>query len=191
MQRHDVTFLQLGNAQRFSQGRSSGGSVEIIAGPGSDIHISPGGAEDAGPDDVSGASAALTSSGRLQHNGNTLRTVLEVGTGSGYQAAVLAEIAAEVYSIEIVEPLAQRAARDLAAAGYDRVEVRAGDGYAGWPEHAPFDAILVTAAPDHVPEPLQAQLAVGGRMVLPVGPDGGIQELIVLEKQPDGRIAPW
>ena len=114
--------------------------------------------------------------------------VLEVGTGSGYQAAVLAEIVAQVYTIEIVEPLAHQAARDLAAAGYSRVEVRAGDGYAGWPEHAPFDAILVTAAPDHVPEPLKAQLAVGGRMVLPVGPDGGIQELIVLEKQPDGRL---
>jgi protein-L-isoaspartate(D-aspartate) O-methyltransferase len=95
--------------------------------------------------------------------------VLEIGTGSGYQAAVLAEIGAEVWTIEIVEPLAERAARDLAACGYDRVRVRAGDGYRGWPSEAPFDAILVTAAPDHVPEPLVEQLAVGGRLVIPVG----------------------
>jgi len=94
--------------------------------------------------------------------------VLEVGTGSGYQAAVLGEIADEVYSIEIVEPLAERARAILAERGYDNVHVRAGDGYRGWPEAAPFDAILVTAAAPRVPQPLVDQLAVGGRLVIPV-----------------------
>lgn len=94
--------------------------------------------------------------------------VLEVGTGSGYQAAVLAEMGVEVFSIEIVEPLAKQAAATLSELGYD-VTVRHGDGYAGWPEHAPFDAILVTAAPPRIPEPLEAQLALGGRLVIPVG----------------------
>ncbi|MEZ5962438.1 MAG: protein-L-isoaspartate(D-aspartate) O-methyltransferase [Planctomycetota bacterium] len=111
-------------------------------------------------------------------------TVLEVGTGSGYQAAVLAELVRRVYSIEIVEPLAASAARTLRAAGYTNVEVRAGDGYAGWPAHAPFDAVLVTAAPDHVPEPLLDQLRIGGRMVLPIG--RGFQDLIVIEKGASG-----
>ena len=95
--------------------------------------------------------------------------VLEVGTGSGYQAAILAELAGEVYSIEIVEPLAERAAATLAHLGYDRVRVRAGDGYRGWPEAAPFDAIVVTAAPREVPPALLEQLAPGGRLVIPVG----------------------
>ena len=95
--------------------------------------------------------------------------VLEIGTGSGYQTAVLAELAATVYSIEIVPPLAARAAATLDELGYDNVQVREGDGYAGWPEAAPFDAIMVTAAPDHVPQPLVDQLAVGGRMIIPVG----------------------
>jgi protein-L-isoaspartate(D-aspartate) O-methyltransferase len=95
--------------------------------------------------------------------------VLEVGTGSGYQAAVLAELGAQVWSIEIVEALATRAAADLARLGYSSVHVRAGDGYRGWPDEAPFDAIIVTAAPDHIPQPLLDQLAVGGRMVIPVG----------------------
>lgn len=95
--------------------------------------------------------------------------VLEVGTGSGYQAAVLAEVGAEVYSIEIVEPLARRAADALKSAGYGGVNLRIGDGYRGWPEAAPFDRIIVTAAPDHVPPALVDQLAVGGRMVIPVG----------------------
>ncbi len=113
--------------------------------------------------------------------------VLEVGTGSGYQAAVLGELVRQVYSIEIVEPLALRAARDLQDAGYRNIEVRAGDGYAGWPKHAPFDSIIVTAAPDHVPAPLVEQLKVGGRLVIPVGPQGWPgQELVVLEKQADG-----
>jgi protein-L-isoaspartate(D-aspartate) O-methyltransferase len=96
--------------------------------------------------------------------------VLEVGTGSGYQAAVLAQMGAKVYSIEIVEPLAKRAKALLDELGYgNRVEVRHGDGYNGWPEHAPFDAVLVTAAPPKVPEPLKQQLKVGGRLVIPVG----------------------
>lgn len=111
--------------------------------------------------------------------------VLEVGTGSGYQAAVLAELVGEVYTIEIVEPLARRAERDLGRLGYGNVFVRAGDGYRGWPEAAPFDAIIVTCAPDHVPEPLVAQLRDGGRMVIPVGPEGGHQELVLLTKRGD------
>ncbi|MCZ6596603.1 MAG: protein-L-isoaspartate(D-aspartate) O-methyltransferase [Planctomycetota bacterium] len=95
--------------------------------------------------------------------------VLEVGTGSGYQAAVLAEIVGDVFTIEIVEELADRAAATLRSLEVHNVHVRAGDGYRGWPEEAPFDAIMVTAAPDHVPEPLMGQLRVGGRLVLPVG----------------------
>jgi protein-L-isoaspartate(D-aspartate) O-methyltransferase len=113
--------------------------------------------------------------------------VLEIGTGSGYQAAVLAEITGEVYSIEIVETLAARAARTLDALGYDAVRVRAGDGYRGWPEAAPFDAIIVTAAPDHVPGPLVEQLRIGGRLVLPVGDVE--QELVRLVRLPSGEMA--
>ncbi len=108
--------------------------------------------------------------------------VLEVGTGSGYQAAVLARLVAEVFTIEIVEPLAARAKADLARLGFKNVQVRAGDGYRGWPEAAPFDAIIVTCAPDRVPEPLVQQLKDGGRMVIPVG-DYGDQQLYVLEKR--------
>ncbi len=115
-------------------------------------------------------------------------TVLEVGTGSGYQAAVLAEIAAEVYTIEIVEPLGRQARETLARLGYDNVHVRIGDGYAGWPEHAPFDAIVVTAAPEHVPQPLIEQLAPGGRLVIPVGDQRGAQTLEVHEKTADGEV---
>ncbi len=110
--------------------------------------------------------------------------VLEVGTGSGYQAAVLAELAEEVYSIEIVEPLAERAGKDLARLGYPKVEVRHGDGYRGWPERAPFDAIVVTAAPDHVPQPLVEQLAVGGRLVIPVG--RWAQDLLLVTRDAEG-----
>ena len=95
--------------------------------------------------------------------------VLEIGTGSGYQAAVLGELAREVYTIEIVPELAERARATLESLGYSKVHVRAGDGYLGWPEQAPFDAIMVTAAPDHVPQPLIDQLALGGRLVIPVG----------------------
>ena len=112
--------------------------------------------------------------------------VLEIGTGSGYQSAVLGEIAAEVYSIEILPDLAQAAAGKLRQLGYTNVEVRAGDGYRGWPEHAPFDGIVVTAAPERIPQPLLDQLAVGGRMVIPVG--GFFQELKVFTKERDGRI---
>lgn len=114
--------------------------------------------------------------------------VLEVGTGSGYQAAVLAELAGQVYTIEIVAPLAEQAARDLRALGYDNIEVKAGDGYAGWPEHAPFDAIVVTAAPERIPAPLLEQLKPGGRLVIPVGPLHSAQELRLVEKQQDGSV---
>ncbi len=110
--------------------------------------------------------------------------VLEIGTGSGYQAAVLAEIAAEVYSIEIVAPLAKRAKATLAKLGYENIHLRTGDGYRGWPEAAPFDAIVITAAPDHVPAPLLEQLALGGVMVVPVG--GSEQELLRFTRLEDG-----
>jgi protein-L-isoaspartate(D-aspartate) O-methyltransferase len=108
--------------------------------------------------------------------------VLEIGTGSGYQAAVLAELVAEVYTIEIVKPLAQSAEIRLSELGYKNVHVKADDGYKGWPENAPFDAIIVTAAPDHVPQPLVEQLKEGGRMVIPVG-GAVVQHLNVLEKR--------
>ena len=113
--------------------------------------------------------------------------VLEVGTGSGYQAAVLAECVAKVYSIEIVASLAQRARAALDAVGYRNVETRVGDGYLGWPEAAPFDGIVVTAAPDHVPPRLVEQLKPGGRLVIPVGPHRASQELLVIEAGRDGR----
>ncbi len=109
--------------------------------------------------------------------------VLEIGTGSGYQAAVLAELGiAEVYSIEIVPDLAESASSRLDSLGY-KVQVKQGDGYYGWPEYAPFDAIIVTAAPDHLPAPLAEQLAEGGRIVVPIGPPGGIQSLWKFVKQ--------
>jgi protein-L-isoaspartate(D-aspartate) O-methyltransferase len=111
---------------------------------------------------------------------------LDVGTGSGYQAAVLAELCKEVYSIEIVEPLADEAARRLKELGYDNLTVRHGDGYQGWPEKAPFDVIIVAAAPDHVPQPLVDQLAPGGKLVLPVGDFW--QELVVIAKDRDGKV---
>jgi len=110
--------------------------------------------------------------------------VLEIGTGSGYQTAVLAELSRTVYSIELIPALAERAAANLQALGYTNVHARQGDGYAGWPEHAPFDAIVVTAAPPEVPEALRQQLRVGGRLVVPVGTDW--QELIVIERTPTG-----
>ena len=108
--------------------------------------------------------------------------VLEIGTGSGYQAAVLSALVKEVYSIEIIEALATRADSTLKRLGYENVHVIYGDGHDGWPEAAPFDLIIVTCAPDHVPDPLTAQLKEGGRMIIPVGPDGS-QQLYVLKKQ--------
>jgi protein-L-isoaspartate(D-aspartate) O-methyltransferase len=109
--------------------------------------------------------------------------VLEIGTGSGYQAAVLAELVAQVYTIEIVKPLGERAREDLARLGYANVHVRVGDGYEGWPENAPFDAIIVTCSPEQVPQPLVDQLREGGRMVIPVGTQAGGQDLYLLEKR--------
>ena len=103
--------------------------------------------------------------------------VLEIGTGSGYQAAVLAELGMQVYSIEIVEPLAESAAERLSEIGYENLALKQADGYFGWEQMAPFDAIIVTAAPDHVPQPLLDQLKIGGILVTPVGPVGGFQEL--------------
>jgi protein-L-isoaspartate(D-aspartate) O-methyltransferase len=114
--------------------------------------------------------------------------VLEIGTGSGYQAAILGELAREVYTIEIVQELAERAADTLRALGYANVHVRAGDGYAGWPEEAPFDRIMVTAAPEQIPQPLIDQLAVGGRLVVPVGAQGGAQWITIVEKTERGIV---
>jgi protein-L-isoaspartate(D-aspartate) O-methyltransferase len=112
--------------------------------------------------------------------------LLEVGTGSGYQAAILAELVADVYTIEIIEPLAKNAEATLQRLGYKNVHVKVGDGYSGWPEYAPFDAIIVTCAPDHVPQQLTDQLKDGGRMVIPVG-ERFAQQLYLLEKQ-NGRL---
>jgi protein-L-isoaspartate(D-aspartate) O-methyltransferase len=115
--------------------------------------------------------------------------VLEIGTGSGYQAAVLAHLSSiEVYTLEIIPELAESAHERLENLGYAHVHCKQADGYFGWPEHAPFDAIIVTAAPDHVPQPLADQLAEGGRMVIPVGPPGGYQTLWKFVKQPDGEL---
>ena len=114
--------------------------------------------------------------------------VLELGTGSGYQAAVLAELGARVFTIEIVEPLGREAATRLKALGYDKVEIRIGDGYRGWPEQAPFDSIIVTAAPAEVPAELTRQLKPGGKLVIPLGPRFGAQTLYVIEKQADGKL---
>ena len=114
-------------------------------------------------------------------------TVLEVGTGLGYQSAVLAELAASVYTVEIIDELAQRAVQRLKREGYTNIEVRVGNGYFGWPEHAPFEKMIVTAAPDLIPPPLINQLKAGGRMVIPVGlPDA--QRLVVVDKDVNGRV---
>ena len=113
--------------------------------------------------------------------------VLEIGTGLGYQAAVLAELAGRVYSIEIIDELAQRAVQRLKRQGYSNIEVRVGNGYSGWPEHAPFDKLIVTAAPDLIPPSLINQLKAGGRMVIPVGLPNA-QQLVVAEKDLNGRV---
>lgn len=113
--------------------------------------------------------------------------VLEVGTGSGYQAAILAQLTDQVYTIEIIEPLARDAGERLANLGYDRIRTRLGDGYYGWPEQAPFDRILVTAAAAHIPPPLLEQLKPGGRMVIPVGPRWGAQTLMLVTKDQAGE----
>jgi protein-L-isoaspartate(D-aspartate) O-methyltransferase len=114
--------------------------------------------------------------------------VLEIGTGSGYQAAVLAEIVDRVYTIEIIEALARTARRRLERLEYDNVEVKQGDGYFGWPEHAPFDAVIVTAAAGHIPSPLVEQLRPGGRMVIPVGPVYAVQNLILVTRDDSGEV---
>ena len=113
--------------------------------------------------------------------------VLEIGTGLGYQAAVLAELAGRVYSVEIIDELAQRATRRLKQQGHTNVEVRIGNGYTGWPKHAPFDKVMVTAAPDLIPPPLINQLKVGGRMVIPVGLPVA-QQLVLVEKDLNGKV---
>lgn len=113
--------------------------------------------------------------------------ILEIGTGSGYQAAVLAELVEQMFTIEIVEELGRRAERTLTELGYENIQVRIGNGYAGWPEEAPFDRILLTAAPEEIPGTLVEQLVPGGRLVAPVGPVHGVQEIIVLDKDRDGR----
>lgn len=114
--------------------------------------------------------------------------MLEVGTGSGYQAAILSTLVRHVYTIEIVGPLARQSARRLAEMGYANVTVRHGDGYAGWPEHAPFDGIIVTAGAPHVPQPLLNQLKPGGRMVIPVGSEHSIQQLKLIRKDLQGKM---
>lgn len=114
--------------------------------------------------------------------------VLEIGTGSAYQAAVLAELVDHVYTIEIIGALVDRASETLERLGYDNVTVRHADGYFGWEEHAPFDAIVVTAAPDHIPQPLVDQLKIGGRLIIPVGPVGGFQTLWLLTRVSDDEV---
>ena len=113
--------------------------------------------------------------------------ILEIGTGLGYQAAMLAELGGKVYTVEIIDELAQRAVQRLKREGYTNIEVRVGNGYFGWPEHAPFEKMIVTAAPDLIPPPLINQLKAGGRMVIPVGlPDA--QRLVVVDKDVNGRV---
>jgi len=116
------------------------------------------------------------------------KKVMEIGTGSGYHAAILAELVKEVYTIEIKETLAQEAIKRLNLLKYNNIKFKIGDGYHGWPTHAPFDGIIMTSAIDHIPEPLVEQLAVGGRMVIPVSYSSEVQELIIIEKQMNGQL---
>lgn len=113
--------------------------------------------------------------------------ILEIGTGSGYQSAVLAEIVDEVYTVEIIEELGKKAEKDLCGLGYRNIFFRIGDGYSGWMEHAPYDSVIVTAAAETVPPPLTSQLKEGGRMIIPVGKTHGVQQLVLIEKK-DGRL---
>jgi protein-L-isoaspartate(D-aspartate) O-methyltransferase len=115
--------------------------------------------------------------------------VLEIGTGSGYQAAILGKLVKRVYTVEIIEPLAKQAGERLRTLGFRNVEVRHADGYHGWPEHAPFDAIIVTAAGSHIPPPLIRQLKPGGRMVIPVGGGFATQQLVFVQKSPQGKVS--
>lgn len=128
--------------------------------------------------------AAMTAAAQIEPG----ERVLEIGTGSGYQAAVLAELGAKVYSIEIIEPIAKRARDDLVRLGYTNIALRIGDGFGGWPDAAPFDAIIVTAAPETIPQPLIDQLAVGGRLVIPVGARGD-QQLRVVTRAANGTTS--
>lgn len=113
--------------------------------------------------------------------------VLEIGTGSGYQAAILAELTSQVFTIEIIEELGKQAVERFQRLGTENIEIRIGDGYYGWPEQAPFDAIVVTAATDHIPPPLIKQLKPGGRMIIPVGGKFQVQQLVLVEKTPEGK----
>jgi protein-L-isoaspartate(D-aspartate) O-methyltransferase len=128
--------------------------------------------------------ALMTELLRIQTGAN----VLEVGTGSGYQAAILAEVGAQVYSLEILEPLTKTSTELLRRLGYTNIRVKQGDGYLGWPEHAPYDAIIVTAAVDHVPQPLVEQLKPGGRLVIPVENGPARQSLLLVEKSADDTV---
>jgi protein-L-isoaspartate(D-aspartate) O-methyltransferase len=127
--------------------------------------------------------ALMTESLEIKKN----EKVLEIGTGSGYQSAILAELTDKVYSVEIIEELGKRADRVLKSLGY-KVRIKIGDGYNGWEEYAPFDAIIVTCAPDHVPPPLIQQLKIGGRMVIPVGPPGLYQTLWLIKKEKEDKL---
>lgn len=124
----------------------------------------------------------------LSGSENTLKKVLEIGTGSGYQAAILSHVADEVYTVETIEPLYQQATQRLESLGYTHVHVKYGDGYWGWEEHAPYDGIIVTAASPEIPSALIEQLALGGRMILPVGPADRIQYLVLVTKDQKGKV---